>query len=142
MEFLYETQTCRYSWYDDAHTIVLFEIIDKWTWQDAYEGVKRLNQTHFETPHDTYTIFHFHGKGIMLPKGASGIPTLKYLMTLNPPNEKLIVVVSQNAMIEMFLQSISKAYGLAKINMKYRYAKSMEAAVQLIQAYCAAHPSA
>jgi len=78
----------------------------------------------------------------MLPKGTNGIPTIKYLMAQDPPNERLIVLISQNPIFEMFLKSISNAYGLAKINMKYRYAKSVEAAVQLIQAYRASHPPA
>jgi len=62
MEVLYETSIYRCSWYDEAHTIALFEIIDKWTWQDALDGIMRLNQVHLDTPHDTYTIFYFHGK--------------------------------------------------------------------------------
>ncbi len=142
MEVLYETSIYRCSWYDEAHTIALFEIIDKWTWQDALDGIMRLNQVHLDTPHDTYTIVYFHGKLGMLPKGTNGIPTIKYLMAQDPPNERLIVLISQNPIFEMFLKSISNAYGLAKISMKYRYAKSVEAAVQLIQAYRAAHPSA
>lgn len=133
MEILYESPIYRICWHDDQRQILLLEIFQKWTWQDAYEGVTRSNNIAKAATHDICTILYFHDNVGMLPKGGSGIPTLRQLAADDPPREKLVVIINQNALLEIFLSTVGKAYRLGHMASKYRYAKTLDEALQMVK---------
>jgi hypothetical protein len=133
MEILYESPIYRICWHDDQRQILLLEILQKWTWADAYEGVSRANNVAKAATHDLCTILYFHEHVGVLPKGGNGIPTLRQLAADDPPREKLVVIINQNALLEIFLSTVSKAYRLGHMANKYRYAKTLDEALQMVQ---------
>ncbi|HUN05823.1 MAG TPA: hypothetical protein PLQ56_04460 [Aggregatilineales bacterium] len=133
MEILFESPIYRICWHDDQRQILLLEIFQKWTWQDAYEGVTRSNNIAKAATHDICTILYFHDNVGMLPKGGSGIPTLRQLAADDPPREKLVVIINQNALLEIFLSTVGKAYRLGHMASKYRYAKTLDEALQMVK---------
>lgn len=133
MEILFESPIYRICWHDDQRQILLLEIFQKWTWQDAYEGVTRSNNIAKAATHDICTILYFHDNVGMLPKGGSGIPTLRQLAADDPPREKLVVIINQNALLEIFLSTVGKAYRLGHMASKYRYAKTLDDALQMVK---------
>lgn len=133
MEILFESPIYRIGWHDDQRQILLMEILKKWSWADAYEGVSRTNEIAKAATQDICTILYFHGKLGLLPKDGNGIPTLRQLVSLDPPREKLVVIINQNSiLLEVFLSTISKAYRLGHMATKYRYAKTLDEALQMV----------
>jgi hypothetical protein len=135
MEILFESPIYRISWYDDQRQILMMEILQKWTWADAHEGVGRTNDIARTATQDICTILYFHGNLGMLPRSGNGIPTLRQLAADDPPREKLVVIINQNAFLEVFLRTVGTAYQMAQITNKYRYAKTLDKALQIIEAF-------
>ena len=132
MEIIIQGENFRVSWYDPEQSILLFEVLGLWKWDQTYEGIGKLNETIAATDSDIYTIYLFSNNVVALPKG-SALPHIRYLMSQEYANERLIIFVGAHSILEPFLGVVGQIYGLRKIVAKYHFVRSLDAALSKIE---------
>jgi hypothetical protein len=127
-----ETKPYRVYWYDDEKSIVVCEIEQAWTWNDAYAALDELNLLSTSVTHGVYTIFHFHEMTSGLPKG-SAIPNIKNLANTDKPNDQLTFFVGFSRLLEGLMNITGNLYRIKTVASKLRFVGSFEAALDQIQ---------
>jgi hypothetical protein len=108
-------------------------VLGQWTWDQAYLGIGKVNETIAATDRDIYTIFLFANNTLIFPKG-SAIPHIRYLLSQEYANERLVIFVGSSPIMELFLTTAGKVYGLRRILAKYSFVPTLEAALAKIEA--------
>lgn len=122
----------RIYWQDAEKTILVCEVHDAWTWNDAYAALEELNQSSTGVNHGVYTIFHFIESASALPKG-SAIPNLKNLINTDKPNDQLTFFVGFSRLLEGLMNIAGNVYSIATVKSKLRFVGTLEAALNQIQ---------
>lgn len=130
------SETARYTirWYDDAQTILYLEILQPWTWEDAHHAIGVVNDTVRQTPHDVYTVYHFGPHVPMLPKGPA-FANLRSLMSVDLPNEQMLVFIGGSMILKRFMDIVSKVYGIRQAVTKFHFVTRLEEALALVSAH-------
>ncbi|MFN8375330.1 MAG: hypothetical protein U0694_20935 [Anaerolineae bacterium] len=118
-------------WQDAERTIVVLEVFNRWTWDEAYHAVKMISDSNALVSHETYSIFWFRYDVSQLPGGLA-LPKLRELMTMQRPNERLVLFVMVNPLLKTMLELASRLYGLQEHMKKYRFVTSFEHATKVI----------
>src|SRR5215213_9729428 len=106
-------------WYDETHkNVLVFELLSRWSWDDALEIVQLQGEEMARLPHKVHTIFHFERNVSWVPQGAA-FSNLKQLMGMVYPNEDLVIFVGKNLLLEMFIRSVGSVYKLTNQMSRY-----------------------
>jgi hypothetical protein len=139
MHNLLEGHNFRISWYDDAQTILYFEVLGAWTWDEVSTPFNYINQDVLakrSTP--TYVITHFAPKTNVLPygHGSSALNTLRNLVSQNYDSEQLNISVAAGAFVETLVQLVRRMnIPLQAVMGKYRFVATLDEALQIIAAH-------
>ncbi|MDW8298475.1 MAG: hypothetical protein RML95_03970 [Anaerolineae bacterium] len=132
-----ERKHLRIGWYDPEQTILVLQVLDRWTWEDAvYSIVRVLNPIIVaKAPQPVYTIITHDRYARFLPKGGNALAALRQILQTDPPNEVLAVFVRQSDVIRSFLGVIIRVYKFANKDAKYRFVESFEQALAEVAAH-------
>jgi hypothetical protein len=119
-------------WHDPQQTVLVIEILDRWTWDDAYYAISQASETAAATSHEIYTIFWFKYEMRGFPDGLV-FPKLQELIGMGQPNERLVIFVTANTVLQTFLQITDRIYKLRDYLRKYRFVSTFEHALKIIE---------
>lgn len=119
-------------WHDPEHTTIVLEVLDRWTWDDAYYAIKYSSQIIAATPHEVYSIIWFKFDMPRFPDGVV-LPRLQELVLMGPSNERLVVFITNNTVLQTFLQLANRIYKLRDYLVKYRFVSTLEHALKIIE---------
>lgn len=123
-----------YRWYDDDQTILVCDVRDSWTWEEAFDIVEGQKSHLQSVAHDVHTIFWLHGIPI-IPQDGMGLPNLQKLMSQRQPNSQLVIFIGINRFGEMLAGMMRKVYGMREQLAHYRFVSSIEQALDEIALY-------
>jgi hypothetical protein len=121
------------AWFDLEHTILICEIKETWTWDEAYIVINEMNDLCSTVNHGVYTIFHFQGTTALFPVGGSAINNIRRLASINSENDELVFFVRSNAMVSRLIKIAGQVYKLAELTGHFRFVQNLEEALVLIQ---------
>lgn len=125
-------ETYQLSWVDDAQTILQLDIIDGWTWEDAYITAHAINAQISAVEHDVYTIYHFTEEMGIVPRQFA-ITHIKALLEADVPNEKLVIMIAADSLLARLIETLAGIYrDLAGNASKLRFLRTLEDAYRLI----------
>jgi hypothetical protein len=123
-----------YRWYDNDQTILVCDVRDSWTWDEAF-AIVEAQKSHLQSAgHDVHTIFWLHGIPI-IPQDGMGLPNLQKLMSQRQPNSQLVIFIGINRFGEMLAGMMKKVYGMRDQLAHYRFVSSIEQALDEIALY-------
>ncbi|MCA9914666.1 MAG: hypothetical protein KC496_15040 [Anaerolineae bacterium] len=131
MENLYQTHNWRIYWYDSEKTILLIEIFNTWTWQDADEGMQTVVNKVQNTTSETFLIVSFVDAGTVIPKNFS-ITLMGRIMRSALAFAGTLVFATSNALLKSFVDFTGMASRLPRAHMRYHFVDSLEHALDLI----------
>lgn len=123
-----------YRWYDDHQTILVCDVRDSWTWEEAFEIVEGQKSHLQSVAHNVHTIFWLHGIPI-IPQDGMGLPNLQKLMSQRQPNSQLVIFIGINRFGEKLAGLMKKVYGMRDQLAHYRFVSSIEQALDEIAMY-------
>lgn len=127
-----------YRWHDDAQTILVCDVRDSWTWEDAHQIVQAQASHLQSVSHDVHTIFWLHGiPGV--PQDGTGLPNLRKLLAMRQPNSQLVIFIGINRFGETLAAMMNKVYGMRDQIAMYRFVSSIEEALDEIALYQREH---
>lgn len=132
MQLIIEKHNHRLVWYDPGQSILLLEITAYWSWAEAEETFRRINELIAQTDCQVYLIFEFSSNVPSIPTG----PLFKHvraLMSENHDNEQLNIFVRVNPLLKQVIHIASRTYGLREMMSKYRFANTRDEALDLIE---------
>jgi hypothetical protein len=130
---LWEGTNARLAWINPEHSIALFEVWGPWSWDDAFAAVYALNAAQQVGAGPYFTIMHYMNNSAVLPSGRNVIQNLRELMLQDVPQDRLVIFVSQSALLTKFLSVVTQIYGLGHIFRKYRFVPTLDEAFALIR---------
>lgn len=136
---LYEDTNVSVRWYDVDQTILLIEITDRWTWEQAYKVIVLLDETIVSVSPGVYTIFHFAEQVPTIPQG-SVFAHLRHIATAKMINEHMILVVGCSPLLRNFIEMTSKFYSFGHLLGKMRFVHRFQDALDLIHEHRDAQP--
>jgi hypothetical protein len=123
----------RGGWYNDEKTILLFDVYEGWTWDEAHAIVSQQVAMMAEVEHGVHTIFYLHGLS-GLPRG-SALPNVRKLMRIQHPNERMTVFIGVTGFGQALANVVARAYGMQSLVAKYRFVSTMQQALEEIERY-------
>ena len=130
--------TWSYRWYDTHQTILVCDVRDSWTWEDAHQIVQEQASHLQSVSHDVHTIFWLHGIPL-IPADGTGLPHLRKLLTMRQPNSQLVIFIGINRFGETLAAMMNKVYGMRDQIAMYRFVSSIEGALDEIALYQREH---
>lgn len=131
-EVLQEGHCFRLSWYTKDHSIILLEIFDAWTWDDAMRFIPNLNKLIEAQTHPVYSLYYYHvSHASLFPKGFAGTSNLRRLVEMDPPNEALVIFIRQDMLTRQFISIVTRTFRLNRS--KYRFVATLEDALALVE---------
>lgn len=121
------------AWYDLEHTILICEIKETWSWDEAYIVITAMNDLCSTVQHGVYSIFHFQGTTAMFPVGGSAINNIRRLINIKNENDELVFFVRSNAMVSRLIKIAGQVYKLAELIGHFRFVQNLEEALAMIQ---------
>lgn len=119
-------------WLDDAKTILLCEVKQRWTWESAQDVIMIMTEQCETVTHGVYTVYHFHNNTPILPKGGSAIANIRRLMKIEAENDELYIFIGRNQFIARLIDIASKIYGLREALARFRFLETLEEALKTI----------
>ncbi|MEO0563184.1 MAG: hypothetical protein AAF125_13840 [Chloroflexota bacterium] len=122
-----------HAWYRPY--IYLLRIQREWTWDEAFEHVNRTNAAleAASQEQEVYVIFQFEPGVSYIPRGSNALPNLRRLILNDPADEILCVFVGEVAVLKKLLNTILRVYNLFSLTTHYRFARTLDEAVALIE---------
>jgi hypothetical protein len=127
------TTTFSLYWYDPEQTIHVLEVFRGWTWAEAYDAIRRQNEALAAATGPTYAIVAFGENASILPKGGDVFYHLRKLVRLDPGKEDLCIFVGDVFLVKTMVTAVQTIMPEQLVTKKYRYATSLEAALQCIE---------
>jgi hypothetical protein len=127
-----------YRWYDANQTILVCDVRDTWTWEDAHAIVQEQARYLQGVSHDVHTIFWLHGIPLM-PADGAGLPNLRKLLSMRQLNSQLVIFVGINRFGETLASMMNKVYGMRDQIAMYHFVSSIEGALDEIALYQREH---
>jgi hypothetical protein len=123
-----------YRWHDNDQTILVCDVHDSWTWDDAFDIVQEQARLLQSVAHEVHTIYWLHGIPVV-PTDGTGLPNLHKLLSMRQPNSRLVIFVGINRFGERLASMMSKVYGMREQMSMYRFVSSIEEALDEIALY-------
>ncbi len=123
-----------YRWYDDEQTILVCDVHDSWTWEEAFKIVEGQKHHMQSVSHGVHTIFWLHGIPI-IPQDGMELSNLQKLMSQRQPNSQLAIFIGINRFGEKLAGLMKKVYGMRQQLAHYRFVSSIEQALDEIALY-------
>ncbi|MDW8298476.1 MAG: hypothetical protein RML95_03975 [Anaerolineae bacterium] len=132
-----ERKHLRIGWYDPEQTILVLQVLDRWTWADAVLSIAGVLDPTItaKAPQPVYTIITHDRYARFLPKGGNPLAALRRILQTDSPNEALVVFVRQADVIRSFLGAVIRVYKFTNADAKYRFVESFEQALAEIAAH-------
>lgn len=138
-EVVYESVKRHYriGWYDSEQTIIVLQVLDRWTWEDAVHGIAHaLNPIIVaKAPQPVYSIVVHEQFGYFVPRQGNALSAIRYIMQSDPPNDVLSLFVRQSDAIHIIMNVLARVYRLGGKSLKYRHVNSFEEALAEIAAH-------
>ena len=132
-EDLISTSVYRVFWVDEAKTILCLELRARWNWNEMTAAISAMNTVLGErTAVKTYSVAHFLPGVNVLPSGPA-ISKLGQFIRNDPQYEELAIFVRSYGVLYDFLLIASRMYGLQRIFARYRFVRTFEEALALIE---------
>lgn len=135
MHIIEKTDNYNLYWHDDARTIIVLNITQSWTWDQAHHVALAINHKIVESGNDVFTIFQFNRNVTMMPTGGSVFTNIKNLMMTDLEQEKLVFFVAGSNILRHFMNVLGTMSMFKSTFARYRFADSLEAALAEIEAY-------
>jgi len=121
-------------WHDNDRTILVGQADPGWDWENGQKCMKQLNDTvsTWSKTHPVYVILHFMPHAQQFPKAGSALQNMRHLITEDPDEEALTVIVAQANIIGSLIQLASRMYRLADNQSKFRYVTTFDRALEVI----------
>lgn len=123
--------TWSYRWHDTSQTILVCDVHDRWSWDDAYAIVQEQARLLQSVAHDVHTIFWLHGIP-NIPQDGTGLPHVRKLLTMRQPNSQMVIFIGINRFGETLAAMLNKVYGMRDQIAMYRFVSSIEEALDEI----------
>jgi len=115
-------------WADQEKTIVQYTFTDKWTWAEFYPALQQALEMETSVTHRVDVIVDMRNSPI-IPSNA--LSNIKIIANKQPPNLRLSVLVSANALVSTLLNLAGRLN--QNIARDYRMVATMEEAHKRIQ---------
>ncbi|MGB1288009.1 MAG: hypothetical protein ACPG7F_15840 [Aggregatilineales bacterium] len=140
MNVEFQNDLYRLYYYDADKSIFVNEIYGRWTWEDAHTVVNHGNYFISSMSSPKYVISHFKDDGILLPVNTRyTLANLRRIMQLDQTDEDLVIFVGVSAFLKALINTISGIYGFFNQTARYRYARTFEDALKMIEAHKVSH---
>lgn len=126
-----ERKHLRIGWYDPEQTILVLQVLDRWTWEEATVSIVNVMNPLIvaKAPQPVYTIITHDRYARFAPRGGNALSALRQMMQTDPPNEVLAIFVRQSDVIRTFLDVIVRLYKTANKTAKHRFVETFEDAL-------------
>jgi hypothetical protein len=132
-DVIFETQTIRAVWVDEQHTISLIKVLEGFDWSIIRKAYQLTDEAQQKQEVPTYTITCNGQSKFRFPLNGSIFTNLREVINMDIPNKRLRIVVCPNDMVRRFLVMTNKMYGLQEQFNKYRFVKTMDDAMRLVE---------
>lgn len=131
---LCQSDSWRIYWYDEAQTIIVCEILNCWTWNDASASMMSMNEAVRATPNTVDVIIWFTTVSAQAVPRNAAFSTIRRIMAEDVPNENSVVMIQAHRYFEMLMETIKHIYSLLGTTSPYYYVSDFEAALTFIAA--------
>lgn len=121
------------SWYDPEKTILICEVVERWSWDESYEVILKMNEWLSTVQHGVYSVFHFQRNASLLPQGKTAIADMRKLMNTEHPNDQLIILVGASSLVTTLVNMAGQVYGMRKILSRFRFVQSFDEALRAVE---------
>lgn len=127
----------RIGWYDAEQTVLVLQVLDRWTWEDAVQSIVYVLNPLIvaKAPQPVYTIITHEHFAKFAPRGGNAISALRQILQTDPPNEVLAIFVRQTEVIRSFMDVIVRIYRVASKEAKHRFVNTFEEALAEVAAH-------
>lgn len=132
-ERLFESPTIQVGWHDAERTILIVEAEQGWTWEEALVVIiEVVNPTiQARAPEPIYSIYHHRTR--YFPEGRGALSALRRMISVNVPNERLLIFVRQSEVINTFLEVALRAFRMFSHLAHTHFVQTFEQAMAIIQ---------
>lgn len=123
-----------FRWHDDAHTILVCDIRERWTWDEAHAMVREQLEWMGTVQHGVHTVFWLHGIPTF-PTGGSALTNIRKLMSMEGTNEELSIFIGLSRFGQTMADMAGRVYGFRDLLARYRFVMSIEEALDEITRY-------
>jgi hypothetical protein len=122
----------RIRWYDPEKTILLCEVMERWSWEETHSVIQKMNDTCSTVQHGVYSIFHFQKNASLLPQGKTAIGDVRKLIETEHPNDQLIIFIGASTLVTSLVNIAGQVYGMRNIIARFRFVYSLEEALTAV----------
>ncbi|MCE7948573.1 MAG: hypothetical protein DYG88_14205 [Chloroflexi bacterium CFX4] len=136
-EPIWESSNMRVGWYDAEQTILVLEVLERWTWGDAVQSIVHVMNPAIvrKAPQPVYSIFVHDRLAKFAPKGGNALQAMRQILQTDPPNEVLAIFVRQTDVIRNFVDVAIRIYRLTNKEPKHRFTNTLEEALAIVAAH-------
>jgi hypothetical protein len=116
------------SWYDDEETIVMYEPINPWTWEEFVDAIRRGQDMMRGKPHFVDTIYNLHPP-IKMPS-TSALGYFRDVYATDPENSGINAVIGATSFVETLVGVITGVMGGSS---RFKFVSGMEEALAVIE---------
>ncbi|MCE7946694.1 MAG: hypothetical protein DYG88_04610 [Chloroflexi bacterium CFX4] len=133
VETLFETATIRVGWYDAERTILVVEAEQGWTWDEALVVIMEVVNPAIQAraPEPIYSIYHHRTR--YFPEGRGALSALRRMISVNVPNERLLIFVRQSEVLNTLLEVALRAFRMFSHLAHTHFVQTFEQALTIIQ---------
>jgi hypothetical protein len=121
------------SWYDAEKTILLCEVKERWSWDEAHALISEMNQWCSTVKHGVYSLFHFQRNASLLPQGKTAISNMRKLISIEHPNDQLLIFIGASTLVATLANIAGQVYGMRKIMARVRFISALDEALNVIE---------
>jgi hypothetical protein len=127
----------RIGWYDAEQSILVLQVLGRWTWEDAFHSIVRVLNPIIaaKAPQPVYTVISHERFVKFVPRGGDAIRVLRQVLQTDPPNEVLAIFIRQTDVIRSLLEAVVRISRFASKQDKYRFVNTFEEALACIAAH-------
>jgi hypothetical protein len=127
----------RIGWYDAEQSILVLQVLGRWTWEDAVHSIVRVLNPIIaaKAPQPIYTIISHDRFVKFMPRGGNAISALRQVLQTDPPNEVLAIFIRQTDVIRSLLEAVVRISRFADKRDKYRFVNTFDEALACVAAH-------
>jgi hypothetical protein len=115
-------------WYDEEETIILYEPVDPWTWEEFVDAIRRGQDMMRDKPHFVDTIYNLHPP-IKMPS-TSALGYFREVYATDPENSGINAVIGASAFVESLVGVTTTVMGGRS---RFKFVSNMEEAAAEIE---------